>query len=235
LKNRYPEREKAEGKPFRLLFYFLEKAHILCYAHFQQGGSWEEPSESNIVGDRSARSGDAMMSPSASSFMKVARSGRVVYIRIEGMGNMNNSATFKSFGDIMIEEGYRRFILDLNACSGLDSTFMGCMLGLAVALKERTGKYGVLVINPDEHCWNQIAGIGLHKILRVRRKTIVQPELELHPVKELRCSPIERIKLMLKAHEALIKIDKKNEEKFGPFLKALSRELKTKPPTGQGD
>jgi hypothetical protein len=51
----------------------------------------------------------------------------------------------KDFAETQMLAGYRRFVFDLAECRGLDSTFMGCMIGIYKALTrepgEITGRY----------------------------------------------------------------------------------------------
>ena len=159
------------------------------------------------------------------NLIRVALPPDHVYFQVAGLGNMNNSWAFKAFGDRMIEKGYRKVVIDLAQCRGLDSTFMGCILGLASTLREAAGYDQLYVLNPDAHCMGQMAGIGLDRIVKVKREQCELPRLEMHVLEVGPVSNADRIRLIKQAHEALIRLDKRNEAKFGPFLKALAKEL----------
>ncbi len=169
------------------------------------------------------------MSPrgAPSGVFKIARSGDAVYVKVVGLGTMNNSMTFKEFADRMVVEGYRRFIMDLAECRGVDSTFMGILLGILG--DERS----VVVINSNAHCRKQMESIGLHRVVRFLGGAgdpgtpvpAIPPDVQLHELPESETSPVARLKLILKAHKDLIALDKKNEEKFGAFLKDLAKNL----------
>src|SRR5688572_4837700 len=93
-----------------------------------------------------------------SGTFRVARSGGTVYVRVSGLGNMNNSVTLKAFADQMLSEGYRNFVVDLADCRGVDSTFMGILLEF---------RSGLVVVNANAHCRRQMESIGLHRVLRI--------------------------------------------------------------------
>ena len=154
---------------------------------------------------------------------RIARSRDAIYVRVVGLGSMSNSATFKDFVDRMQVEGYRRFVVDLAECRGVDSTFMGILLGLSHC---EEGGGGLVVVNANAHCRRQMESIGLHRILKIQAQPADVPkDLELHELPEAEASPLQRLKLIMKAHQDLIALDKKNEEKFGAFLKDIAKNL----------
>src|SRR5438105_770497 len=145
------------------------------------------------------------------SGFEVARAGDVVYARVLGLGNMSNAPVLKAFSDKMIEEGYRRFIVDLEHCRGIDSTFMGTLLDIATSAREGDrpkkkptdsdpGDPGVLLVNVDDHCRKQLSSVGLDAFLAIAAERAKLPEgLELRALETKDVPPQERLKLILKA------------------------------------
>jgi hypothetical protein len=161
-----------------------------------------------------------------SGVFRIARSGDAIYVRVVGLATMTNSATFKDFADRMQSEGYRAFVVDLAECRGVDSTFMGLLLGLAQGSGSGSARDKLLVVNANAHCRKQMESIGLHRLLRIQSEPAALPcDLALHELPESEPSPVQRLKLIMKAHQDLIAIDKKNEEKFGAFLKDIAKNL----------
>jgi len=102
----------------------------------------------------------------------------VVYVRVMGLGNMSNAPVLKVFSEKMIEEGFRRYIIDLESCRGIDSTFMGTLLDIATSAREGDrptkkptdsdpGELGVLLVNVDDHCRKQLSSVGLDAFLPI--------------------------------------------------------------------
>src|SRR5262250_916016 len=70
------------------------------------------------------------------SSIQVGVRGPAVWVKVEGKGSFLNSGNLKEFTQEMVNRGYREFIIDLQNCSAMDSTFMGTMAGVALRLKE---------------------------------------------------------------------------------------------------
>src|ERR1700677_3019893 len=60
----------------------------------------------------------------------VARSADLGFIKVVGRGSFQNSSCLKAFYQQLLKEGVHRFVVDLDACNYLDSTFLGILLGL---------------------------------------------------------------------------------------------------------
>lgn len=167
-----------------------------------------------------------MTRPPPSGTFRIARSRDAVYVRVHGLGNMNNCMTFKEFIDRMQSEGYRTFVIDLAECRGIDSTFMGILLGL---------RDGLVVVNANPHCRRQMESIGLHRVLKIQDEAAtLPPGLELKELPDAECDPVARLKLIMKAHQDLIAIDRQNEARFGAFLRDIAKNLHGPDGTGKG-
>lgn len=171
--------------------------------------------------------------PRAASTFEVARTGDAVYIHVPGLGNMTNAPSLKEFIDAMLKEGFRRFVIDLDGCRGVDSTFMGTLLDVATTAREgarpsreQDGEAGVLLVNVDDHCRKQLGSVGLDAFIPIRPGHTRLPEgVELRELPARDVAAPDRVKLILKAHQELVAIDARNEAKFGSFLEGLLKDL----------
>ncbi|HOX07910.1 MAG TPA: STAS domain-containing protein [Planctomycetota bacterium] len=143
-------------------------------------------------------------------------------IRVIGLGNMKVAMGLMDFTQEMLRSGYKQFVFDLSACKGLDSTFMGAMVGLAAAAQEDNG--GAAVVNASTDNAELLQIVGADKFLKVagpyKMEDIETERLDAPPPSSER-----RIELVKKAHENLVVIDQRNEARFGAFLRQLSNEL----------
>jgi hypothetical protein len=149
----------------------------------------------------------------------VATSDLVAYIRVVGLGTMNNTISLKQFLEHLQERGFHRFVFDLSECSGFDSTFMGILLGLAL------GQISVVVVNANRAQKKLLSEVGIHRVIRLCEDRMPPPDVTL---KRLEFSPVDhrtRTRTMLEAHENLVSLDEKNRQKFGVFLDLLRGEL----------
>ena len=149
----------------------------------------------------------------------VATSSEAVYLRVVGLGTMRNCVAFKRFADEVRAGGCDKFVIDLAQCQGFDSTFMGVLLGLVFA------KTTVVVINVSPQHRELLRGVGLHRLLRLCDSTVETPEFHLKELEIAPASAASRARVMLSAHENLAKVDRRNEEKFGTFIRALREDL----------
>jgi len=151
---------------------------------------------------------------------EVARSRDTVYIRVVGLGSMTNSPTFQGFADQMRKRGYVQFVCDLGECRGVDSTFMGLLVGLHSDAQE------LVIVNADAHCQQQLCSVGLDHILQIEDRPAPLPGgVMLYELPNHECNPVDRLRLIRKAHKRLIRVDERNERKFGAFLRGLCGQL----------
>jgi hypothetical protein len=206
----------------------------------------------------------------------VARGGGMVIVRVICAGNMLTVPALNEFVEQQLRGGFRRFVFDLQSCQALDSTFMGCMVGLANGLKkesnrtepEKTGTAGAageghveeltpeealatlraelavgsnaapprpnvafaVAINASPEVRELLGILGVDKFVPLLGQ-LQLPDMETTVLPNIDMTPEERRLMILKAHENLVEIDKRNEAQFGAFLKSLSSEL-SKPRPG---
>jgi anti-anti-sigma regulatory factor len=160
--------------------------------------------------------------PPPANYLEIARIEQTVIIRVNGLGNMKVAMGLMDFTTEMLRSGYTQFIFDLGPCKGLDSTFMGAMVGLAAAAQEDGG--GAAVVNSGTDTTELLQIVGADKFLKLageyKMEAIETERLEAPPP-----SADRRLELVKKAHENLVVIDKRNEARFGAFLRQLSNEL----------
>ncbi len=126
------------------------------------------------------------------------------------------------FTSDMLANGLSNFIFDLSCCKGLDSTFMGAMVGLAAASEEQGGKTSLVNVSSSNLELLQI--VGADRFLRVKGE-YKMADLEMEPLDAGTPSPERRLTLVKQAHEHLVDIDHRNEARFGNFLRQLSKEM----------
>ena len=68
-------------------------------------------------------------------YIAVARGSDLVVIRVVGKGNMLNASALSDFVEQQRKAGFKRFVFDMERCHGLDSTFMGVMVGMQTQLR----------------------------------------------------------------------------------------------------
>ncbi len=156
-------------------------------------------------------------------YVEVARAGQVVIVKVNGLGNMADALPFWDFAEQEFGGGTEAFAVDLSACTGMDSTFMGTLVRVALELGElERGK--LTVLNASKTCTSLLEMVGADKFLEMADLAL-EADLEMERLPARRGSVDDRLQVIRRAHERLVEIDKRNQERFGPFLKVLIAEL----------
>ena len=161
------------------------------------------------------------------SSILVGVNGPAVWVRVEGKGNFLNSGSLKEFAQEMVNRGYREFVIDLEHCAMMDSTFMGTMAAVALRLKE-LGQGHLHVVRCGERSRELLSGLGLDQIFDIRSNGATAPECgtmkqDSHDGAE--AEKKERAETMLEAHEALCEAAPENLSRFKDVLDYLKQDL----------
>lgn len=159
------------------------------------------------------------------SSIQVGVNGPAVWVKVEGKGSFLNSGNLKEFAQEMVNRGYREFIIDLEHCVMMDSTFMGTMAGLALRLKE-LGHGHLHVVHCGTRSHELLTGLGLDQIFDIHSNGATAPETEqLKDEASIAAQKRETTKTMLEAHEALCKASPENFFRFKDVLDYLKQDL----------
>jgi len=164
----------------------------------------------------------------------VATHGAWTFVRVVGRGSFKVSAALKRFHAAMMERGYLRHALDMTECSGLDSTFMGVLAGLALRLKKRDGDLVMLNVSPKIS--NLLDVLGLIYLIDAYPPGEIPDGLKLTEtgaaeMSELDISSEDKRQttlVMLDAHQSLIDASPENLPKFKDVLAYLREDLHEK-------
>lgn len=160
------------------------------------------------------------------SSILVRQSGEVGIIQIHGRGSFQNASHIKFFTQNAKSLGIHLFAFDLQHCTHMDSTFMGTMAGLAIELKQHNHPPPELY-NISSRNLELLQTLGLDRLLVIKKDLV---DLSADHFQELKPSgrtpgKEEVSRDMLKAHEALIKVDKQNASKFEDVIHFLREKL----------
>ncbi len=154
---------------------------------------------------------------------------KVVCIRVQGKGSFQNSTGIKDFAAAMILRGHRDFVVDLEKCPVMDSTFMGTLAGIAHRLL-RLGSGGLHVIHANERNTDLLEGLGLDQLVSMEGKEgQMAQEFRVETEDQLPSAPTDKrttTETMIAAHQALVDADPDNLCKFKDVLDYLKQDLR---------
>lgn len=145
-----------------------------------------------------------------------------VQLVVNGRASFHNASPIKDFFDSMIRQGRLHFIVDLDACVGMDSTFLGILAGVGIQLSGFKVKGELILIHLDAKNLDSVQSLGLDQLVRVD----VDDETEMVPCTYETLDSVPKAealqaKMALEAHKNLIKANKENGEKFQDVIQFL--------------
>ena len=138
----------------------------------------------------------------------------------------------KEFSKEMVNRGHREFVVDLQKCPVMDSTFMGTLAMIALRLKE-IGQGRLQVVHLNERNHDLLSNLGLDQLFSINRNGLDGAADATAAQKPLDDGPTEKTtqaQTMLEAHEALVEAAPENLTKFKDVLEYLKQDLHQESP-----
>jgi len=164
--------------------------------------------------------------------MLFAGLSNVVWIRIDGKGSYRISGQLRDFMMEMLEGGSSKFVIDLDRCTTMDSTFMGTLLGISKDVVAAAPDGLVDIVNANGRNVQLLKNLGLTSILSVDEKAErwieerQQLGHELTPCEDVELDKQATANIMLEAHEALADAQPENVARFQDVIHYLKKDLK---------
>lgn len=161
---------------------------------------------------------------SKSSSILVGSSNGTVWMKVAGRGTFDNSQCVKDYVQRMIAKGQKEFILDLEKCELMDSTFMGMLTSVAFLLRDVDQGF-LSVVRANSRNFSLLESLGLDHLFHVEPEpTAAAPDAlkeATYPV----TTPEEKKTAILIAHEALVEADPRNAVRFQDVIEFLRQEI----------
>lgn len=154
-----------------------------------------------------------------------------VVLRVNGRASLHNASQVNDFFRRMIKRGVARFIVDFRECSGMDSTFLGILAGTALDVREKSGGEGYFILtNLNERNHELIKNLGLHLIADVVKgesEKLKGADVSPEALSDTGSADTERdkAKMILRAHQDLVRVDSTNKERFQDVIAFLKNQI----------
>jgi anti-anti-sigma factor len=153
----------------------------------------------------------------------IAKAGEAVYIRALGLANMKNAPVLDAFLRSEMDARVEHIFVDLSECKGMDSTFMGTLVGSSHRLQGQGGR--LVLVNPSVGNRRSLDMLGVSAVIPVVDNHAVPDATFVRLDAEKALSPIQKAEYMRKAHEELVRLGDENRAKFEPFLAAIDADI----------
>ena len=142
----------------------------------------------------------------------------------------------KAFGDQRISAGEKILVMDLESCSGMDSTFMGTLAGMSARLTTR-GEGTLQVAEPGSRNLRSLEDLGLDNLMEINppnapwRGGLEEIRGRLRaPGAVAPMDMLQRKRHVLESHETLSDLSGKNAREFSNVADHLRKEISEKDP-----
>ena len=143
-------------------------------------------------------------------------------IIVEGRANFDYGLPLRNFAK-NLDNNFTQIAIDLRACLGMDSTFMGIMA--MIGLKAKKNNVQVEILNADENNKYLLEGLGLDKLFKFVDKDTCNICDEKIPQDSDSCSVLNTAETVLDAHKTLTRIDKSNIPKFDKVIEFAQQDV----------
>ncbi len=146
---------------------------------------------------------------------------------VVGRGTFKLAPALKQFGLSALGGGCLRLIIDMGRCTGMDSTFMGVVGGLAMRYrKEKNGEVAMVRLSGKNRALLQTLGLDRSIRLEENAADLRDVSISLQPAVPTPADHAALTQTMLAAHQMLADISPQNREKFKDVLAYLEEDAK---------
>lgn len=165
--------------------------------------------------------------------LTAAYSNRNAVLRVEGRGSFKTSPPLKQFiHQVINTESADRILVEMSHCSGMDSTFMGVVAGIACYIKSRPA-FSFKLINLSEKNKKLLVTLGVDRVVdyalsasEEEQDLLNQLNGSTRNIEAEVSSKLDAAKTTLEAHETLVEINPDNLSKFKSVLEYLQDDVR---------
>ncbi|WP_372806286.1 STAS domain-containing protein [Pontiella sp.] len=158
---------------------------------------------------------------------------KTVVIRVEGRGSFKVSPPMKQFiHQVMDSHSATRIWIDMSDCTGMDSTFMGVVAGLACLIKSKPD-CSFKLINLSEKNKKLLVTLGVDRVVDYSMSptteetdVMAQQATGTQTLEADFANKLDSAKTTLEAHETLVDINPENFNKFKSVLEFLQDDVR---------
>lgn len=148
-----------------------------------------------------------------------------VVIRINGRASYLNSGPLREFFVILVRQMRKDVMIDFRNCTSVDSTFLGIVAGAALDFMdmEPPGKIKLIALSPRN--LELVKNLGLERLTTVIDNEVQHSDDGVEePLEADKIDKEERVRMIIAAHEHLVKCDEANAERFQDVLTFMRKQ-----------
>jgi len=134
---------------------------------------------------------------------------------------------------VLLDERYQQVVIDLTKTTGIDSTTLGLLAGLAVRFQKHQQKRPLIIYEDVaiktillNMCFDRLFNIIENKIENKIEADVHENTVSYTPLPSVPDDDIESCRRSLKAHKLLMELSDENKVQFQQVVSALEEDLK---------
>jgi anti-anti-sigma regulatory factor len=157
--------------------------------------------------------------------LKAAVLEQRLLICVEGRGSFRTSSTLKQFVHRKLRDSsLNEIILDMAACTGMDSTFMGVLAGLA-SHPTCQSSHRFHLTHLSEKNEQLLKTLGVNRVVTYSREGEESPTLDAQAQMTLEADQRTQAETSIEAHQNLVELSVENEAEFRSVIELLQQDL----------
>jgi len=177
--------------------------------------------------------GDQRMSSpgNVGTVLRVAVEQHCAMVHVVGRGTFKDGPPLRKFLHAVVDQGCTQVLVDLDDCSGMDSTFMGVLAGLALRMKREECGH-MTAVNLSAKLADLLDTLGLDRVIQCFAPGEESPELRqcltglgFSEIGDGQDGKKVTLETMLEAHEDLVAATPDNRVKFEDVITYLRQDL----------
>jgi anti-anti-sigma regulatory factor len=164
----------------------------------------------------------------SSATLSVFVGKNVAWIKIGGRANFASSPDFKTLLEKLVLKGYSHFIIELQSCVLMDSTFLGVLAGFGMKLNPdgAPAERGIELLNATERVRELLENLGAVQLFKLTTGQLNLPSDSKQCEPECINPTHEQItRTSLEAHQTLMSINPENVARFKDVAQFLAEDL----------
>lgn len=153
-------------------------------------------------------------------------------IRVEGRGSFKISPPMKQFiHQVLNSRSANKILIDMSDCTGMDSTFMGVVAGIACLIKSKPD-FEFKLINLSPKNKKLLVTLGVDRVVDFsmsstgEEQQLADQNDGAQTLEPDFANKLEAAKTTLEAHETLVDINPENFNKFKSVLEFLESDVR---------
>jgi anti-sigma B factor antagonist len=152
----------------------------------------------------------------------------VAWIKIGGRANFASSPDFKTLLEQLYKKGYTHFIIELQGCVLMDSTFLGVLAGFGMKLNPNgaPAERGIELLNTTERVRELLENLGAVQLFKLTTGELKLPS-DVKPCEPetINATHEQITRTSLEAHQTLMAINPENVARFKDVAQFLAEDL----------